>query len=60
MAFCASGLAFGFVISKSEFFMLPVFLSVLALAVGGIFIAATVNLSINAKLFFCGVCPPIG
>jgi hypothetical protein len=54
------GMAFGFVIPRSEYYALPVFLTTCALTVCGAYLAIADNISISLKLFFCFLSPSVG
>jgi hypothetical protein len=54
------GMAFGFVIPRSEYYALPVFLATCALTVCGAYLAIADNISISLKLFFCFLSPSVG
>jgi ATP-binding cassette subfamily A (ABC1) protein 3 len=56
----AFSIAFGFVIPRSEYYGLPVFLTTCALTVCGAYLAIAYNISMGLKLFFCFVSPSIG
>ncbi len=54
------GMAFGFVIPRSEYYALPVFLTTCALTVCGAYLAIADNIGIGLKLFFCFLSPSVG
>lgn len=56
----AFGMAFGFVIPRSEYYGLPVFLTTCALTVCGAYLAIADNISVGLKLFFCFLSPSVG
>lgn len=60
LASAAFGMAFGFVIPRSEYYGLPVFLTTCALTVCGAYLAIADNISIGLKLFFCFLSPSVG
>ena len=60
VASAAFGMAFGFVIPRSEYYGLPVFLTTCALTVCGAYLAIANNISIGLKLFFCFLSPSVG
>lgn len=53
------GMAFGFVVPRSEYYGLPVFLLNTALSVGGAYLDIAYNVSAGAKLFICFLNPSI-
>jgi len=54
------GMAFGFVIPRSEYYGLPVFRLVTLLSVCGAYLAADFDYSIGIKLFFSFLSPSVG
>lgn len=60
LASAAFGMAFGFVIPRSEYYGLPVFLTTCALTVCGAYLAIADNISVGLKLFFCFLSPSVG
>jgi hypothetical protein len=60
LASSAFGMAFGFLIPRSEYYGLPVFLTTCALTVCGAYLAIANNITIGLKLFFCFLSPSVG
>jgi hypothetical protein len=60
LASAAFGMAFGFVIPRSEYYGLPIFLTTCALTVCGAYLGIADNISIGLKLFFCYLSPSVG
>ena len=56
----AVGMAFGFVVFRSEYYALPTFMLNTALTVCGAYLGIAYNISASAKLFFCFLSPSIG
>lgn len=53
-------MAFGFIIPRSEYYGLPVFIATCALTVCGAYLALANNISVGVKLFFCFLSPSVG
>ena len=60
VASASFGMAFGFVIPRSEFYGLPAFLLNTALTVCGAYLAVAYNISVGLKLFCCFLSPSVG
>jgi ATP-binding cassette subfamily A (ABC1) protein 3 len=60
VAAAAFGMTFGFVIPRSEYYGLPVFLLTCALTVCGAYLGIADNIDASVKLFFCFLSPSLG
>eukprot|EP01039_Chlorochromonas_danica_P002043 gene2043-2228_t len=60
LAVAGFGMAFGFVIPKSEYYGLPVLMTTSALTVCGAYLGIAGNVNVSARLFLCYLCPPMG
>ena len=54
------GMLFGFVVDRSEYYGLPVFLTTVALTVCGAYLGIAYDINASLKLFFCFLSPSIG
>lgn len=54
------GMAFGFVVPRSEYYGLPIFVLTIALTICGAYLGIDYDISSGLKLFFCFLSPSIG
>ncbi len=54
------GMAFGFVVPRSEYYGLPIFVLTVALTICGAYLGIAYDISIGLKLFFCWLSPSVG